>query len=68
MLVNEETVIRDAAIESYVKMLDFVSKEDLSKKIIPEIIKLKSMKQFPPKMSALNLMARIYPMCGQKDQ
>lgn len=42
MLVNEETVIREAAIESYMKMLKFVSQEDLSKIIVPEILKLKS--------------------------
>ena len=48
-------------------MINYVSKEDLSKKIIPEVIKLKSFKAFPPKMSALNLMARIYPICSTKD-
>lgn len=42
LLVNEETVIRNAAIESYVKMLKYVSKDDLSKVIVPEILKLKS--------------------------
>lgn len=42
LLVNEETVIREAAIESYVKMLQYVSADDLSKVIVPEILKLKS--------------------------
>ena len=68
LLLNEETVIREAAIDSYVQMINYVSKEELSKKIIPEIIKLKSLKPFPPKMSALNLMAWIYPICSTKDQ
>lgn len=64
LLVNEETVIRDAAIESYVKMLKYVSDENLSKIVVPEILKLKSQKQFPPKMSALNLMSEIFPLCN----
>lgn len=42
MLVNEETVIRVAAIESYMKMLKYVDKDDLSKIVVPEILKLKS--------------------------
>lgn len=67
MLVNEETVIREAAIEAYMKMVQFVSQEDISKIIVPEILKLKSQKKFPPKISALNLMSEIFPMCNQKD-
>ena len=42
LLVNEETVIREASIEAFVKMLDYVSKEELSKTIVPEILALKS--------------------------
>ena len=68
LLVNEETVIREAAIESYVKMLKYVSQDDLSNVLVPEILKLKSQKKFPPKISALNLMSEIFPICNQKDQ
>ena len=42
LLVNEETVIREAAIDAFVKMLDHVSKEELSKYIVPEVLNLKS--------------------------
>ncbi len=64
LLVNEETVIREAAIKSYIKVLEYVSKSELSNVIIPEILKLKSKKTFPPKISALNLMTEIYPSCS----
>lgn len=49
-------------------MVNFVSRDDLSKIIVPEILKLKSQKKFPPKISALNLMSEIFPKCNQKDQ
>lgn len=68
LLINEETVIREAAIDAFVKMLEFISKEDLSKTIVPEILNLKSQKKFPPKISALNLMSAIFPRCNSKDQ
>ena len=50
------------------KMLDYVSKDDLSKFIVPEVIMLKSNKSFAAKASSLDLMSEIYPLCSIKDQ
>lgn len=38
LLENEETVIRQEALKSYLKMVESISKDDLSKVIVPEVI------------------------------
>jgi hypothetical protein len=38
ILENEETIIRQEALQSYLKMVETISKDDLSRVIVPEVI------------------------------
>jgi hypothetical protein len=68
LLENEETIIRQEALQSYLKMVSTISKDDLSRVIVPEVIQLKSQRSFAAKSSSLDLMAYIYSQCNIKDQ
>lgn len=63
LLVNEETVIRQEALNSFIKILNFITKEDLVQKVIPSILSIKSESQFTGKVAQLDLMVAIYPLC-----
>ncbi len=50
------------------KILEFISKEELVQTVIPSILQIKSDSQFTGKVAQLDLMVAVYPMCQLKDQ
>lgn len=63
LFVNEETVIRSEALNSFVKLLPYLSKDELSNQIVPSIVNLKTNSLFTGKVASLDLMVAVYPLC-----
>lgn len=68
LLSAEETVVRDKAIGAFVKLVEQLSKAEIKSIIVPFVVKLASSDKFSQKMSALNLIAEIYPLVAVEDQ
>lgn len=63
LVTNEETVIRREALNTFVLMLDHVTKEELVNVVIPAIITINPKKVFTSKLASLDLMVAVYPLC-----
>ena len=68
LFVHEETVVREEALKSFIKMLSYISKEELAMQILPNIVQLKTNSLFTGKVASLDLMVAVYPLCQLKDQ
>lgn len=68
LLICEETVVRDQAIELFYKLAKEITQEEITQILIPLLLKLRSKKKFPAKASALNAMTKIFPIVSEKDK
>ena len=68
LLSADETVVRDKAVGGFVRLVEQLGKPEIKSVIVPFVVKLASSDKFSQKMSALNLIAEIYPLVAPEDQ
>lgn len=61
----EETVVRDAACESFITLSDKLSEEENTEVIVPCILRLAEAAWFTNRVSALYTMSHIYEKTGE---
>jgi hypothetical protein len=61
----EETVVRDAAIQSLVEISEKVTEEECISVIVPCILRLADGAWFTSKVSAIILMSAVYEKTGE---
>ena len=60
----EETVVREEAIRSLIKISDKLSQDETSGVIVPCILRLANAESFTNKVSAINLMSATFDKAG----
>lgn len=68
LLSADETVVRDKAVAAFVRLVETLNKAEIKSAIVPFVVKLASSDKFSQKMSALNVIAEIYPLVSPDDQ
>ncbi len=60
LMSQEESTIRDKAVETYANLVSSLSSNQISSRVVPQIIKLSTQKKVNTKISMMNLITKIF--------
>lgn len=64
----EESVVRQKAVCGYVALAKSVGKKELKEVVLPNVKKLSESSSLTTKISAVDVMTDIYPLCGEEEK
>ena len=64
----EESVVRQKAVCGYVALAKSVGKKELKEVVLPNVKKLSESSSLTTKISAVDVMTDIYPLCGEDEK
>lgn len=68
LVAIEETVVRQKAVQGYVALAKTVGKKELRDVLIPNVKKLSESSSLTTKISAIDVMTEMYPLCAEEEK
>ena len=68
LVAVEETVVRQKAVQGYVALAKTVGKKELRDVLIPNVRKLSESSSLTTKISAIDIMTEMYPLCADEEK
>ena len=68
LVAIEESVVRQKAVLGYVALAKTVSKKELRDVLIPNVKKLSESNSLTTKISAIDVMTEMYPLCADEEK
>ena len=68
LVAIEESVVRQKAVQGYVSLAKTVGKKELRDVLIPNVKKLSESSSLTTKISAIDVMTEMYPLCADEEK
>jgi serine/threonine-protein phosphatase 2A regulatory subunit A len=68
LVAIEESVVRQKAVQGYVSLAKTVNKKELRDVLIPNVKKLSESSSLTTKISAIDIMTEMYPLCADEEK
>jgi serine/threonine-protein phosphatase 2A regulatory subunit A len=68
LMAVEEAVVREKVVRAYVELTKNISKKEAKETLLPNVKKLSESSLLTTKISAIDIMTEIYPLCGEEEK